>query len=110
MRTLESVDARPALYDPPPTLQDEPAAPRPRDPRAAANQAPLTEADEQLRAHLPFAPAIAMDPVDGSKVSIRATTPSLELKGRTYYFSSEENKRTFAANPDQYTKGVFLHL
>ena len=110
VRTLESVDARPAVIDPPPMLTEEAAAPKPRDPLAAQNQIPLTEADEQLRAKLPFAPAIAMDPVDGSKISIRATTPTFELKGKIYYFTSEENRRTFVANPDQYTKGLFSHL
>ena len=65
--------------------------------------------DEALRAALPFAPAIALDPVDGSKISIRANTASFESKGRIYYFASEANKRTFAASPDQYLKGVFAH-
>lgn len=110
MRTIENSGARPRLYDPPPMLTDEAPPPKPRDPIAAANQIPLTDEDERIRARLPFAPAIAMDPVDGSKVSIRATTPTLDLKGRTYYFSSEENKRLFQANPDQFTKGVFSKL
>jgi YHS domain-containing protein len=77
---------------------------------AAANLVPLTEADEQLRAKLPFAPAIAMDPIDGSKISIRATTPTVEVKGKIFYFSSEANKHTFMANPEQYMKGLFSHL
>jgi YHS domain-containing protein len=110
MQTLDSVDARPALYDPPPLLTEEAAAPKSHNAVTAQNQIPLTPADEQARARLPFAPAIAMDPVDGSKISIHATTPTLELKNRIYYFSSEENKRTFAANPDQFMKGLFSHL
>jgi YHS domain-containing protein len=51
-----------------------------------------------------------MDPVDGSKISMRATTPTFEYKGKIYYFSNEENKRTFMANPEQYLKGGFLRL
>lgn len=110
MRTIESTKEKPRLYEPPPMLSDEAPPPKPRDPIAAANQTPLNDDDERIRARLPFAPAIAMDPVDGSKVSIRATTPTLDLKGRTYYFSSEDNRRLFQANPDQYTKGVFSKL
>lgn len=107
MRTLDTADARPALVDPPPVLTDEAPPPKPNDAVAAQNQVPLTEADEQLRARLPFAPAIGLDPVDGSKISIRANTPTVEMKNRVYYFSSEENKRTFVASPQQYLKGVF---
>lgn len=107
MRTLDSANTRPVVNDPPPVLTDEAPPPKPHDPLAAQNQVPLTEADEQLRARLPFAPAIALDPVDGSKISIRANTPMFELKSRVYYFSSEENKRTFMANPQQFLKGVF---
>ena len=107
MRTLDSADARPAVVDPPPVITDEAPPPKPHDAVAAQNQVPLTEADEQLRARLPFAPAIGLDPVDGSKISIRANTPMYELKNRVFYFSSEENKRTFMASPDQYIKGVF---
>jgi YHS domain-containing protein len=33
-----------------------------------------------------------------------------EYKGRIFYFSSDEKKRTFAANPETYTKGLFSHL
>jgi YHS domain-containing protein len=51
-----------------------------------------------------------MDPVDGSKVSIRVSTSTFEYKGRVFYFSSEGNKRTFMATPETYTKGVFSHL
>lgn len=109
MRTLDSADARPALIEPPPVLTDEAPPPKPHDAVAAQNQVPLTEADEQMRAHLPFAPAIGLDPVDGTKISIRANTPTYELKGRVYYFTSEENKRTFMASPQQYLKGAF-HL
>lgn len=107
MRTLDSADARPGIVEPPPVLTDEAPPPKPHDAVAAQNQVPLTEQDEQMRARLPFAPAIALDPVDGSKISIRANTPTFELKGRLYYFTSEENKRNFMAAPQQYLKGVF---
>ena len=63
-----------------------------------------------VHAVLPFSPAIAMDPVNGDKISIRASTPTLDYKGRYYYFTNEENKRVFVANPDQYTKQGFTKL
>jgi YHS domain-containing protein len=107
MRTLDSAGVRPTALDPPPLLADEAPPPKPLDPVAAENQVPLTEADEQLRAKLPFEPAIGLDPVDGSKISIRSTTPTYELKSRVYYFSSEANRRTFMASPQQFMKGVF---
>jgi YHS domain-containing protein len=111
MRTIESVDARPVVIDPPPMLRDEAPPPKPKgQPWEPPQPVPLTPEDEKLRAALPFAPAIAMDPIDGSKVSILARTPMLEYKGHIYYFQSEENKRMFAASPDQYTKGAFSHL
>ena len=110
METLESADAGPSVLDPPPTLNHATLAPKPHDEATAKTQTPLTADDEQLRAALPFTPAIAMDPVDGSKISIRATTPTLELRNHIYYFSSEANRQTFAANPDHFTKGLFSHL
>ncbi len=108
VHTIESSDPRPVIIDPPPMLSDEAAAPKPKNAVEAANAAPLTEKDEAVRAGLPFAPAIAMDPVDGSKISIRANTPTLEYKGRVFYFRSPENKATFLANPDQYMKYMRL--
>ena len=108
LRTIESADPRPAVVDPPAMLADEAAAPKPKNAVEAQNAIPLTEKDEALRAQLPFAPAIAMDPVDGSKISIRADTPMLEFKGHIFYFHSAENKATFVANPDQYVKALRL--
>jgi YHS domain-containing protein len=111
MKTIDSADIRPARIDPPPMLTDEAPPPKPKENVAQADAPPPpTAQDEALRASLPFAPAIAMDPVDGGKISIRASTPTFEYKNKIYYFSSEENKRTFAANPEQFTKGVFSHL
>jgi YHS domain-containing protein len=108
LKTIDNADPRPAVVDPPPMLGDEAPAPRPKNAVEAANAIPLTEKDEAIRAQLPFAPAIAMDPVDGSKISIRADTPTLEYKGHIFYFHSAENKATFQANPDQYVKAMRL--
>jgi YHS domain-containing protein len=111
MRTIDSVDVRPVKVDPPPMVTDIGPAPKPKANVAQANALPPpTPADEALRNALPFAPAIAMDPVDGSKISIRATTSTVEYKGHIYYFDSEANKRTFLSNPEQFTKGLFSHL
>ena len=108
MQTIDNSDPRPVVIDPPPVLKDEAAPPKPiGQPWEPKQPVPLTADDEKVRAALPFAPAIGMDPVDGSKISILARTPTLEYKGHIFYFSSEENKRTFAANPDQYMKGLF---
>lgn len=111
VRTIDSVDPRPAVNDPPPMLREEAAPPRPTgQPWEVKQPVPLTAEDERMRAALPFTPAIAMDPIDGSKISILARTPTFEYKGHIYYFSSEENKRAFAAGPDQYAKGLFKGL
>jgi YHS domain-containing protein len=108
VRTIDSSDPRPVVVDPPPMLTDEAPAPKPKNPVEAEKVIPLTPQDEAVRAALPFAPAIAMDPVDGGKISIRANTPTLEYKGRIFYFHSAENKAAFQANPEQYMKGVRL--
>ena len=108
VRTIESADPRPAVVDPPPMLSEEAPAPKPKNPVEAQNVVPLSEKDEQLRAQLPFAPAIAMDPVDGSKISIRADTPTFEYKGHIFYFDSAANRATFQANPEQYAKAMRL--
>ena len=111
MKTIDSSDVRPAVMDPPPVLTEEAPPPKSVDNLAQADAPPPpSPQDEAMRAALPFAPAIGMDPVDGSKISIRASTPMMEYKNKIFYFSSEQNKRTFAANPDQYTKGPFSHL
>lgn len=111
VETVDSVPPAPAVLQPPATLTDEGPAPKSgSDLVQAGSAAPPTPQDEALRASLPFAPAIAMDPVDGSKISIRANTPAADYKGRIFYFASEANKKTFLSNPDQYTKGVFARL
>lgn len=114
IQTVDSVPPSPAVIQPPPTLTDLGPAPKTGtdvvQPGTTATVAPPTPQDEALRASLPFAPAIAMDPVDGSKISIRANTPTAEYKGHLFYFSSEANKRAFLASPDQYMKGAFARL
>ena len=58
------------------------------------------------RVSLPFTPAIAMDPVDGSKLSITTLTPTFEYKGKIYYFSSTGNRSAFTADPEKFVKGA----
>jgi YHS domain-containing protein len=109
VQTIDSAPPRPVLLDPPPVLTDEGPAPKPKvDVRSSDTPPPPTPQDEALRASLPFAPAIGLDPVDGSKISIRASTPITEYKNKIYYFSSEANKRAFLANPEQYMKTLRL--
>jgi YHS domain-containing protein len=111
MRTIDSGNVQPATIDAPPVLTDEAPPPKTATNLAQADAPPPpTAQDEAMRAALPFAPAIAMDAVDGSKISIRASTPTVEYKNKLYYFSSEDHKRTFLANPEQFTKGLFSHL
>jgi YHS domain-containing protein len=111
IKTIENVDPRPAVLEPPAVLQDEAPPPKPKGmPWEPPQPVILSPEDEKLRASLPFSPAIAMDPVDGSKISIRATTPNLEYKGKIYYFSSEANRRVFQSNPEQAIKGGFMKM
>ena len=111
MKTIENVDPRPAVMDPPPMLHDEAAPPKPKGlPWEEKQPVVLTAEDDKLRAALPFTPAIAMDPIDGSKISMLARTPTFEYKGHIYYFQNEENKKLFMSNPEQYAKGTFSHL
>jgi YHS domain-containing protein len=111
MRTIDSAPLQPAAIDPPPVVNEESAPLKSLSTVAQADAPPPpTAQDEALRSALPFSPAIAMDPIDGSKISIRASTPTFQYKNKIYYFSSEENKRAFTSNPEQYMKGVFSHL
>ncbi len=111
IQTINSVPPQPAALEPPPMLQDEAPPPKPKAmPWETPAPIVFSPEDEKLRASLPFTPAIAMDPVDGSKISIRASTPMFEHKGKVYYFSSEANKRIFAANPDHALKGGYMKL
>jgi len=111
MRTINDVQPQPAKLEAPPMLTDEAPPPKPKAlPWETPTPIVFSPEDEKLRASLPFTPAIAMDPIDGSKLSIRAATPMLEYKGKFYYFSSEANLNTFKANPDQYLTGRFTKL
>jgi YHS domain-containing protein len=111
VQTINTVMPVPATLDPPPMLQDEAPPPKPKAlPWETPTPIIFSPEDEKLRNSLPFSPAIAMDPVDGSKISIRATTATFEYKGKIYYFSNEENKRIFAANPEQYLKSGIMRL
>jgi YHS domain-containing protein len=112
VQTIHSMPAQPAQLNPPPMLQDEAPPPKPKPLHQWDIPEPIifSPEDEKLRAGLPFTPAIAMDPIDGGKISIRATTPTFEHKGKIYYFSSEANKQQFAANPDAILKGGFTKL
>lgn len=92
-------------------LSDEAPPPKPKVmPWETEKPVILSPEDEKVRGALPFSPAIAMDPIDGSKISIRAATPTFEHKGKIYYFSSEANRRTFMSNPDAILKGGFTKL
>ena len=111
MQTVDSTPARPAELSPPPMLQDEAPPPKPKAmPWETPTPIVFTPEDEKLRSSLPFSPAIAMDAVDGEKISIRASTPTLEYKGKIFYFANAANKAKFVAAPDQYIKAGFTNL
>lgn len=112
-QTIHHVASQPpAPLDPPPMLTDEAPPPKPKPLHQWDRPEPvvLTPEDEKVRASLPFTPAIAMDPIDGSKISIRANTPTFEYKGKIYYFSSVENRNAFQANPEAMLKGGMMRL
>jgi len=110
IQTIDSTDPRPGPMQPPPVLPDEAPSPKPLNVSPNQEAPVLSSQDEHVRAQLPFAPAIGLDPVDGQKVSIRATTPTVEYKNHIFYFNSEANKNTFVSSPEQYLKGPFAHL
>ncbi len=110
MQTIDTIPVQPAALDPPPILTDEGPAPKVKiDLTSTAAPVPADPEDEKARAALPFAPAMALDPVSGMKIPMKANTIVIEFKNHLYYFENEANKRTFLAAPDQYTKGVFAH-
>ena len=111
VQTITTVRPTAATLDPPPMLQDEAPPPKPKTlPWQTQTPIVFSPEDEKLRSSLPFTPAIAMDPIDGSKISIRAATPTFEYKGKIYYFSNEANKQIFAGNPEHALKGGFMRL
>jgi YHS domain-containing protein len=77
----------------------------PRTINGEASEPGDASADDATRA-LPFEPPISMDPVDGSKVSLRADTPMVEHEGRLYHFSSEANRAKFQESPKKYLSGT----
>jgi YHS domain-containing protein len=112
VQTLESAGIRPAPVDPPPVLEEQtlPQRPLPRQTPAKAakegvEQQPSPEEALRARVNLPFTPSIAMDPVDGSKVSITKDTPIYSFENKWYYFSSEANRRIFQSDPESYATG-----
>lgn len=113
VQTIENAPPRMSVIDPPRVLEERtvpaPALPTPEDPAATAtapNAAVPTQSEElKAKTNLPFTPPIAMDPVDGSKVSITPDTPVFSYEDRWYYFSSAANKAAFRANPEAYVKG-----
>jgi YHS domain-containing protein len=110
--TINTVAPKPAPLQPPQMLVDEAPPPKPKPLHQWDHPEPIifSPEDEKVRAALPFSPAIAMDPIDGSKISIRATTPTFEYKGKIYYFSKEENRRQFMADPAASLKGGLMRL
>jgi YHS domain-containing protein len=48
--------------------------------------------------------AYATDPVNGAKVD-KATAPAYAVNGRAFFFSSEESRRRFAAEPTRFLQG-----
>lgn len=109
--TINSVPPRPAPLEGPPMLLDEAPPPKPKAlPWEAPKPIIFSPEDEKFRASLPFSPAIAMDPIDGSKISMLSTTPTFEYKGKIYYFQNEANRKTFVANPEAALKGGFMKL
>lgn len=69
----------------------------------ATQTAGTTRGKDEPR-QLPFAPSVAMDPVDGSKVIITQETPMANYKDRIYYFSSDATRKTFMADPSHYAR------
>lgn len=114
LRTIDNTPLEAMVIDPPQTTVPQPLEtklPEGEEKKPVAKPAPASKpsgSDEMLqhKVNLPFAPAIAMDPVDGGKVSIRIDTPVFEYKNKIYYFTSEANRRAFTANPEQYVKGT----
>ena len=115
LRTVENVAANSMPVEPPPMITEQATELRAAEPlgpdgkpikgaRATATPGGV-EGDEEPVIEMPFAPLIAMDPVDGSKVSIRVGTPMTEFSDRLYYFGSEANRKAFLAEPEKYAKG-----
>jgi YHS domain-containing protein len=107
IQTLENNGVRVMPVDPPPMISEQDTLPKPKPLVSVPGAKPEPTFDESSKLiELPFAPAIAMDPVNGDKVSIRSDTPMLEYKNHVYYFSGADTRAEFAQNPDGYSKGA----
>lgn len=112
VRTIENTEFAPASIQPPPEVDTTETERKFSQTERIALAREGKMKDGQLlvesapRISLPFAPPIAMDPVDGSKLSINAATPTYEYKGKIYYFSTSGNRAAFIADPDKYAKGA----
>lgn len=118
MRTINNTPLQPLPPEPSPELdgyipevplplaQDQPLPADGSEIDPANDTAAMERQMESRAIRLPFAPAIAMDPVDGQKVSITPETPTVEYKGRIYYFNSNANRSTFMAGPDPFLTGA----
>lgn len=121
MQTIENTPLRAVPTATDPTLEDFiPEVPLPLEPvvpeeeetegdetTTNPDEGPEVKTREPVSIRLPFAPPIAMDPVDGQKVSITAQTPTVEYKGRIYYFNDTANRAAFVRSPQQYLTGSF---
>lgn len=112
MRTVDNAELNSLPVEAPPMITEQSTELRATE-RLGADGKPIREriskpdpeAEVVAPIILPFAPLIAMDPVDGSKVSIRVETPVTEYKDRLYYFGSAQNKAAFVADPEKYATG-----
>lgn len=110
IRTIENSPARLRPIEKPPEVDftaTRPVSPEALRAEAVAAADPEERPTDQWTMNLPFAPHIAMDSVDGSKIPITRNTPIAEYKGRIFYFSSEANRREFIRNPENYLTGPF---
>jgi len=107
IKTIDNSDVRSTMIDPPPTVNEQETTFNPTIEVVPGSKLEGTKDERQAQmVDLPFAPAIAMDPVTGGKVSIRVATPMTEFKHKIYYFVSEDSKREFLGSPDTFSKGA----
>lgn len=107
IRTIDNSDVKATLIDPPPTVNEQETTFNPTIEVVPGSKLEGTKEERQAQmVDLPFAPAIAMDPVTGGKVSIRVSTPMVEYKNKIYYFVSEDSKREFLSNAEGFSKGA----
>lgn len=107
IRTIDNTVVQAAPIDPPPTVNEQETTFNPTIEVVPGSKLEGTKDERQAQmVDLPFAPAIAMDPVTGGKVSIRLITPKVEFKNKVYYFVSEDSKRQFMSDPETFSKGA----